>query len=142
MDPCFHVVYKIRHHLLHILFVTGGYFSSYGLCISSKQYGYSPRTSDVNKGIFTQRTTDQWKFEKSLMDGPHVHVQKSNMDKFNRCLSSPITNIHLFQTFFFYCLTKCMLAGQDLIKIGRFAQNLILSKLTDIILTGLEKEEL
>lgn len=35
-----------------------------------------------------------------------------------------------------------MLAGQDLIKIGRFAQNRILSKLTDIFLTGLEKEEL
>lgn len=55
---------------------------------------------------------------------------------------------HLLQTFisskpfFFNCLTKCMLAGQDLIKIGRFAQNLIMSKLTDIILTGLEKEEL
>lgn len=54
---------------------------------------------------------------------------------------------HLLQTFisskpFFYCLTKCMLAGHNLIKIGRFAQNLILSKLTDIILTGLEKEEL
>lgn len=76
------------------------------------------------------------------MDGPHVHVQKSNMDKFNRCPSSPFTNIHLFQTFFLNCLTKCMLAGQDLIKIGRFAQNLIMSKLTDIILTGLEKEEL
>lgn len=90
---------------MHILFVTGGYFSSYGLCISSKQYGYSPGTSDVNKGIFTQRTTDQWKFEKSLMDGPHVHVQKSNMDKFNTFYKhSSLPNL-----FFIALLSACWL---------------------------------